>query len=165
MANTPGTATPTSGASPTPTPGPTQPADYVASPLNAIPGWPNTANWQDGIIDGVYAGWYGVFLIRGGEYVELAVTGGDSMTMSVTSGPSAIGTLPAIPPNLLPGDWQATGFDTGFDVIGADAQPERTVITKGAQALVIDRTSSGSVHHALQRRRRGRLTRARTTRR
>ena len=70
-ANTRATATPTSAASPTPTPGLTQPADYVASPLERDPRLAANRDWQDGIIDGVYGGSYGVFLIRGGEYVQL----------------------------------------------------------------------------------------------
>jgi hypothetical protein len=131
------TATPAPGASPT--------TDYVARPLNAIPGWPQTSSWQDGIIDGVYGGVFGVFLIRGGEYVQLGFgRTGDSITLSVSEGPSALGNLSAFVPNALPADWQATGFDTGFDVLAAGGQVDHTVITRGAEALVFPRNRSAS---------------------
>jgi hypothetical protein len=145
-ANTTATATPgaAASASATPAPGVTPPGDFVARPLNAIPGWPQTASWRDGIIDGVYGGTFGAFLIRGGEYVQLSFARtGDSIALSVSEGPSPIGSLAPFQPDLLPADWQANGFDTGFEVVTADGKVDHSVITRGAQALVISRAGSG----------------------
>src|SRR5262249_22434584 len=89
-------------------------ADYVAAPLTGISGWPQTATWQDGVLDGVYSAGGGVvLLVRGGDFVTL--------TFAADGTPSATGPEPlrqsaAFAP--LPADWLASGFDAGFHVAG-----------------------------------------------
>ncbi|MBV9172420.1 MAG: PQQ-like beta-propeller repeat protein [Chloroflexi bacterium] len=130
------TATSTFGATPTPAPAPPgPPADYVATPLTSISGWPQTANWQHGIIDGVFT--YMVrkaVLLRGGE--ALTITLGDHPwafgTPTVAEGPKTIASDGDL--NSVPADWQANGF-TGF-LEQPESGPVRLFYTSGAQVQV-----------------------------
>ena len=140
--DTPGaTDTPTTEATPTSTPAATSIAstapltDYVPVPLTGVPGWPQTANWQDAVIDGVYstgAGGGPVLLIRGGEVVALDFPG-LGYPARQASGPGPISTIPDFA--QLPADWQANGFDAGFFAVAGPAAGS-AYVTRGAQAMV-----------------------------
>ncbi|MDN5918123.1 MAG: hypothetical protein L0I76_24015, partial [Pseudonocardia sp.] len=101
-------------------------ADYVAMPLAGITGWPQTTNWQAGVIDGAYTQSPGVVLvIRGGEFVTLTFAAGAAPT---ASGPTPLSAHAGF--GVLPPDWLATGFDGGFYAQGLG------YFFKGAQAIV-----------------------------
>ncbi len=134
------TDTPTAEATPTSTPTATSIAsaaplaDYVPVPLTGVPGWPQTANWQDGVIDGVYSvGGGGVGAARprrGGRRARLP---GPRLPRAAGVGPAPLSTIPDFAP--LPADWQANGFDAGFFAVGGPAAGS-AYVTRGAQAMV-----------------------------
>jgi hypothetical protein len=123
-------ATPAATATPDP-PDPELPADYATSPLSGISGWPQTANWLHGVLDGVYSQGDGVvLLIHGGEFVTL--------TFSVDAPPVASGPTPLSQHASfaqLPPDWSANGFDAGFFTLGGPAA-EHVFAFKGPLACV-----------------------------
>ncbi|HEY1295955.1 MAG TPA: hypothetical protein VGJ60_23000, partial [Chloroflexota bacterium] len=92
------TSTPTQTAVSTPTPAPDAgpSADYVPMPLNTSQGWPQTANWREGIIDAVFDGFDGTMLIRGGEFVEIGRSPGGG-PLTVMNGPAPVANLPGLP--------------------------------------------------------------------
>jgi hypothetical protein len=115
-------------------------------PLNTSQGWPQTANWREGIIDAVFDGFDGTMLIRGGEFVEIGRSPGGG-PLTVMNGPAPVANLPGLP-NPLPAGWQALDFNAGFGVL-VNSNVDHSVLTRGAQALVIphDYTLSPSVSY------------------
>ncbi|MBV9933564.1 MAG: hypothetical protein JO367_04615, partial [Actinobacteria bacterium] len=136
------TETPTPEATPPSTAAPAALADYVAAPLSSILGWPQTASWQEGVLDGVYSQGGGVvLLIRGGEFVTVYTPDAEFVAVG---GPTPLGQGADFA--SLPADWQATGFDAGFHAVFGPAAGA-AYITKGAQAVIyraIDRVQVGA---------------------
>jgi hypothetical protein len=136
--------TPTSIVSPTPTATPTRDlatADYVASPLTGISGWPQSATWQHGVIDGVYSlGNNVVLLIKDGEFVTVSFLPDRA---PLASGPAPLPLHPAF--WSLPHDWQLNGFDAGFFVANGPYRGN-AYAHKGAR-LVVYKTQVGGAEH------------------
>ena len=116
---------------PTPATVGTAPTDYVASPLTGIVGWPQTGNWQHGVINGVYSqGNNVVLVVSGGEFVTLTFAGGAPPT---ASGPTPLNQHTSFAP--LPSDWLANGFDAGFFAVRGPAASDAYVFN-GPQVMV-----------------------------
>jgi hypothetical protein len=75
-----------------------------------------SANWQDGVIDGVYSQGGPVLLIHGAEFVTLSFS---TTAAPVASGPTPLNQHASFA--NLPDDWQANGFDAGFFTVGGPA--------------------------------------------
>ena len=136
-----GTGTPaaTPAATQTPPPASAAQADYVAAPLAALVGWPESADWQDGTIDGVFSfGNSMVSLLRGGETIAVQF---QSQGAPSSSAPHALSTVSDFA--QLPADWQANGFDAGFRARGGPMSGY-DFITSGAQAMVFPAPASSS---------------------
>ena len=137
--------TPTTTTTPTPASAsaPTVP-DYVASALTDIAGRPQAANWQHGVIDGVYSqGNNVVLVIRGSEFVTLSFTAGMPPT---ASGPTPLSQHVSFA--SLPTAWVSDGFDAGF-FVAAGPYRDTAYAYKGPQ-LVVYQTQIGAEERAAE---------------
>jgi len=106
-----------------------------AGKLTQLPGWPQSADWAEGIVDCVFqSGLRYINLVRNGNGVVV-----DTLEMRVVEGPVPLDKL--IDTQTLPASW-AMGFDAGAMVQPASGSPSFWVFNGTAVGVIADDGSS-----------------------
>ncbi|MBV9601292.1 MAG: hypothetical protein JOZ87_31150, partial [Chloroflexi bacterium] len=110
----------------------------TAQPLTSLPGWSQTADWKDGVVDAVFSiGRSTVLFIRGGQFVTYDF----SRPQVAVSVPTQLNQQAVF--QSLPSEWLGDGFDGGFCCVGGPAAGN-TYAFKGPQVLVYRTPGSSS---------------------